>query len=67
MDYDTAYHKEQERRLNMVTEEVDTNRIDILKLKYKLDATLILDILILLILVPQAVRYIPALLKLLLL
>lgn len=73
MDYDLEYHKELERKVEMLYDNISTtteatqkNKESIMKLHYKLDIITILLILTLAFSLPQALPYITTLAKVLL-
>jgi hypothetical protein len=72
MDYNLEYHRELERKQNMLADEIETlnmkaskNKDDILKLQYKTTAILAITLLTLLLLLPQAAPALLAFIKLL--
>ena len=73
MDYDLEYHREMERKMNMLYENISTtteatqkNKDSIIKLHYKLDFITILLIITLSFNLPQALPYLSEIMKFLL-
>lgn len=72
MDYQDAYQKEIERRLVIQSDEIDNLRIvsnqhhdELINVKYKMYFIITLEIIAILMALPQFINYIPSLIRLL--
>ena len=70
MDYDAAYHQEQDRKFRMLAEDADKfrtniqkNKDDIKQIKLEIRMIFIMQLIVLVIALPQALPYVSILIK----